>query len=108
MSILCETCKCNRPCGECKELECKKIERERKEKKMQKLDAETLKEIFTLMAAIRLNTLGIDSTCPYCEKTHNFIVKENNEWRIECPSYHARSDRANTLKAAVKNLEILY
>lgn len=32
MSMLCETCQCNRPCGECKELECKRIERERKEK----------------------------------------------------------------------------
>lgn len=30
MSIICETCTCNRPCGECKELECKRVERERK------------------------------------------------------------------------------
>lgn len=29
MSILCETCICNRPCGECKVKECKK---ERKDK----------------------------------------------------------------------------
>lgn len=27
MSILCETCTCNRPCGECKVKECKKKEK---------------------------------------------------------------------------------
>ena len=29
MSILCESCPCTRPCGECKELECKRLEKEK-------------------------------------------------------------------------------
>ena len=58
--------------------------------------------------ATRLNTVGLNSPCPYCGKAHVFIVKKNNEWSVECPRCHARSERADTLKTAVKNWEKLY